>query len=68
MFYRQKKYRWPEGFTRSSGPCEVCGQAADRFDIPRNSCPEKANENPPPEVLPWRQVQDPQESDNHQHL
>jgi hypothetical protein len=36
----QEKNKWPEGFSRSTGPCEVCGKTADCFDIPSKFLPE----------------------------
>ena len=42
MFYCDKcreKNKWPFGFMRSFGPCEVCGETAHCYDVPSKCIP-----------------------------
>lgn len=42
MFYCDKcakKNKWPEGFSRSYGPCEVCHRSALCSDLPSHLLP-----------------------------
>src|SRR5580765_8431558 len=42
MFYCEacrKERDWPEGFSRSYGPCEICGTPALCYDIPSRALP-----------------------------
>jgi len=43
MFYCDgcgKKNGWPEGFSKSYGPCEVCGKTRLCNDVPSSQLPE----------------------------
>lgn len=42
MFYCElcrKKNEWPQGFSGSYGPCEVCHKVATCFDVPSKYLP-----------------------------
>lgn len=42
MFYCDKcslKNKWPNSLSRSSGRCEVCGEAASCNDVPSSALP-----------------------------
>lgn len=42
MFYCKTcgdKNKWPEGFAKSYGPCEMCGKTADCSDVPSKYLP-----------------------------
>ena len=44
MFYCtdcQKKEEWPEGIRTSVGPCEVCGETKECYDVPSSQLPKK---------------------------
>lgn len=43
MFYCEAcrvKWRWPEGFSRSYGPCEMCDSTGPCHDVPSRFLPD----------------------------
>ena len=54
MFYCDacaKKNKWPDGFSKSRGGCEVCGNTAVCSDVPSSALPAPPPPPPPPPVV-----------------
>jgi hypothetical protein len=48
MFYCQRcatRHKWPESFSQSYGPCEMCGKVAVCNDVPSSWLPDPEDDD-----------------------